>query len=78
MPKAYERIENGVVVEKFLLLPDMTEGRFERFGNRNLFFSREEKINERLPEILMEFQVRLTVTLERILHQLPQAEVAFR
>lgn len=71
MPKAYERIENGVAVEKFLLFPDMTEGRFDRFGNRNLFFSREDKINERLPEILTEFQVRLKVTLEHILQQLP-------
>ena len=69
MPKAYERIENGVAVEKFLLFPDMTAGRFDRFGNRNLFFSREDKINERLPEILEEFQARLQVTLESILQQ---------
>jgi len=71
MPKAYERIESGVAVEKFLLFPDMTEGRFDRYGNRNLFFSREDKINERLPEILAEFQARLTVTLGCILKQLP-------
>ena len=69
LPKAYERIENGVAVEKFLLFPDMTAGRFDRFGNRNLFFSREDKINERLPEILEEFQARLQVTLESILQQ---------
>jgi len=71
IPKAYERIENGVAVERFLLLPDMTEGRFDHFGNRNLFFSREDKINERLPRILTEFQVRLQVTLKSILQQLP-------
>ena len=71
MPKAYERIENGTAVEKFLLFPDMTEGRFDRFGNRNLFFSKEDKINERLPEILSEFQARLKATLENILQQLP-------
>lgn len=71
MPKAYERIESGVAVEKFLLFPDMTEGRFDRYGNRNLFFSREDKINERLPEILAEFQARLIVTLGCILKQLP-------
>ena len=49
----------------------MTEGRFDRFGNRNLFFSKEDKINERLPEILSEFQARLKATLENILQQLP-------
>lgn len=70
IPKAYERIENGVAVERFLLLPDMTAGRFDRFGNRNLFFSREDKINERLPEILAEFQTRLIVTLGKTLERL--------
>lgn len=63
MPKAYERNENGVTMERFLLFPDMTAGRLDRFGNRNLFFSREDKINERLPEIIAEFQARLIVTL---------------
>ncbi len=70
LPKAYERIENGIAVERFLLFPDMTAGRFDRFGSRNLFFSREDKINERLPEILTEFQTRLMVTLEKILKRL--------
>lgn len=71
MPKAYEQIENGVAVERFLFFPDMTDGRFDRFGNRNLFFSRENKVNERLPEILAEFQERLIVTLGCILKRLP-------
>lgn len=70
MPKAYERIENGVAIEKFLLFPDMNGGRFDRFGNRNLFFSRNEKINESLPSILIEFQERLRVTLEHVLEHL--------
>lgn len=70
MPKAYERIERGSAVEKFVLFPDMTQGRFDRYGNRNLFFSREDKINERLPAIVTEFQVRLKVTLETILTRL--------
>lgn len=67
LPKAYERIENGIAVERFLLFPDMTAGRFDRFGNRSLFFSREDKINERLPEIVTEFQTRSIVTLGKIL-----------
>lgn len=70
MPKAYERIENGVAVERFLLFPDITAGRFDRFGNRSLFFSLEDKINERLPEILAQFQTRLIVTLGEILKRL--------
>lgn len=70
MPKAYERIEQGAAVERFILFPDMTQGRFDRYGNRNLFFSKENKINERLPEIVAEFQLRLKVTLEMILTRL--------
>lgn len=70
IPKAYECIEQGVAVEKFILFPDMSHGRFDRFGNRNLFYSREDKINERLPEIVTEFQLRLKVTLKMILTQL--------
>ena len=70
MPKAYERIEQGAAVERFILFPDMTQGRFDRYSNRNLFFSREDKINERLPEIVTEFQLRLKVTLEMILTRL--------
>ncbi|MBY5700699.1 hypothetical protein [Rhizobium leguminosarum] len=67
MPKAYEEIKAGVAVEKFLLFPDMTDGRFDRFKNRNLFFGREDKINLRLPEFVAEFQARQVATLERIL-----------
>ncbi|MGO7968141.1 hypothetical protein ACC720_32455 [Rhizobium ruizarguesonis] len=67
IPKAYEEINDGIVVEKFLLFPDMTDGRFDRFKNRNLFFSREDKINLRLPEFVAECQARQVVTLERIL-----------
>lgn len=70
MPKAYEHIVNGVAVERFLLFPDMTLGRFDRYGNRNLFFSREDKINHRLPDILNKFQQRLIVTLTAILNRL--------
>jgi hypothetical protein len=55
MPKAYERIKQSAAVERFVLFPDMTQGRFDRYGNRNLFFSREDKINGRLPEIFTEF-----------------------
>ncbi|WP_283444156.1 hypothetical protein [Noviherbaspirillum suwonense] len=70
MPKAYEQIEQGRAVERFILFPDMTHGRFDRYGNRNLFFSKENKINKCLPEIVTEFQLRLKVTLEMLLTRL--------
>lgn len=70
MPKAYERIENGASVEKFILFPDMTKGRLDRFGNRTLFFGCEDKINLRLPSILSEFQERQINTLNYIIESI--------
>lgn len=53
--------------ERFVLLPDMGgEGRFEKFKNRNLFYSRQDRINLRLPGIAAEFQHRLLATLGRV------------
>jgi hypothetical protein len=73
MPKAYKVTENSVVVEKFILFPDRsTEGRFEAFKNRNLFYSRDDKINLRLPYVISEFQQREIVTLQMLLRILQQ------
>ena len=67
MPKAYEHIEGGSAIERFVLLPDMTDGRFGRFNNRNLFFGRDDKINLRLPHLIDEFQSRLERTISALL-----------
>jgi len=48
----------------------MTDGRFDRFKNRNLFFGNEGKINLRLPKLIEEFQTRQIATLEQILKPL--------
>lgn len=70
LPKAYKVIVQGNCVEKFILLPDRNEnGRFESYKNRNLFYSREYKINEKLPAIISEFQNRLVNTLELLLER---------
>ncbi len=67
MPKAYENIQGGVAVERFLLMPDMTAGRFDRFNNRNLFFGQEDKINLRLPALIDTFQTRMEATVEALI-----------
>lgn len=66
MPKGYEEIEDGVATEKYLLMPDMTDGRFDRFRNRNLFYGREDKINLRLPFLVTEFLGKQEATLRLI------------
>lgn len=72
MPKAYEVIKGGTAIERFVLWPDMVEGRFERLKNRNLFYGAEHKINQTLPGIIFEFQARQVATLLRILSTLAQ------
>ncbi|UMA67236.1 hypothetical protein LVO79_20895 (plasmid) [Roseivivax marinus] len=66
--KVFERIENGKVTERFVLWPDRTDGRFDRYVNRTLFYGGEDKINLRLPAFVQAFGERQRATLEAI-HQ---------
>jgi hypothetical protein len=66
-PKGYERYVDGVIVERFILFPDMKNGRFEHYVNRKLFYGGEDKINLRLPSIINEFNTRLINTIKVIL-----------
>lgn len=66
-PKVYEDRKDGVVVERFLLLPDRVGGRLSTSTNRNLFYNGEDKINLRLPALLAEFQERILASVNEIL-----------
>lgn len=69
-PKVYESYLEGALVERFILFPDMTNGRLDSFVNRNLFYGREDKLNLRLPALISAFWDRLSLTLERILAEI--------
>lgn len=66
-PKVYEVRANGVVQERFILLPDRENGRLTSYGSRNLFYGNEDKINMRLPSFIAEFQKRLLLTVKETL-----------
>lgn len=66
MPKAYEVIENGTAIERFVLMPDRKDGRFERYKNRRRFYGGEDKINLRLIGLVRGFQARQVATLKAI------------
>lgn len=66
MPKAYEVIVGGQAVERYVLMPDRKEGRFERFKNRHRFYGREDKVNLRLTTLVRGFQARQVETLKAI------------
>lgn len=66
IPKVYQVIENGHIVGKFILLPDMHNGYVKSFKNRKRFFDDENKLNELLPALLEEFWQKLLFTLKAV------------
>lgn len=67
MPKVYKVVKDGCTIDKFILFPDKNDaGFFEKYKNRTLFYSGEDKINLRLPDLLNEFQSRVIQTLRLI------------
>ena len=70
MPKVYKVVEGERAIEKFVLMPDRTDGRLDRYRNRALFYNQEDKINLRLPRLISQFQVKQLATLQRALARL--------
>lgn len=54
-------------IERFVLYPDMSGGRFVAYGNRHHFFSAGTKVNDILPGIHREFLVRLKNSIKVIM-----------
>lgn len=68
-PKLYVRFKDGQPVEKFMLFPDISQGRLATVKGRKHFFSCGTKVNEILPKIHGEFKVRLLATLNILNHK---------
>lgn len=62
--RVFVRYETEVIVEKFILLPDMQNGRPVTRVNRNLFFANEDKLNMRLPGLVADLLNRQIATLK--------------
>jgi len=62
IPKLYFRIENGIVNEKWIYMPDEINGNLVASHNRKRFFAQGIKINDRLPVICDDFWKRLLKT----------------
>jgi hypothetical protein len=60
--RLYESFKRHRLVERFVLIPDMAEGRFEVFKNRSNFYGRDHKINHDLPRIYDDFFQRMLNT----------------
>lgn len=66
MPKVYQIFKGGLLVEKYILLPDLQNGRLKAFKNRKRFFDDDIRLNEVLPSLTIEFWQRLKLTIDSI------------
>lgn len=65
-PKIFVRYGEGIVEERFMLFPDMLQGRLAAVKSRKHFFSKGTRVNSVLPCIHAEFKQRLLQTLVAI------------
>ena len=65
-PKVYIRVDNKIIVERYMLFPDFEEGSLSTVKNRRHFFSADTKVNDALISIHDDFYQRLLFTLKHI------------
>lgn len=61
-PKLFTRFENGEIVERFMLFPDLCEGRLATVKNRKHFFGNGIKVNEVFPKIHRKYKEKVLNT----------------
>lgn len=66
IPKVYQLFQNNIMIEKFIFVPDTTNGIFDSYKNRNRFFNNEIKLNEILPSLITDFWQKLELTIDKI------------
>ncbi|WP_374099026.1 hypothetical protein PGK76_008280 [Riemerella anatipestifer] len=66
IPKVYQQFKQNKMVEKFIYVPDFTNGNFDTFKNRNRFFNNEVKLNEILPKLITDFWSKMETTIDKI------------
>lgn len=66
IPKVYQVFKNYNMIEKFIFIPDSTNGNFDSFKNRNRFFDNEIKLNEELPKLITDFWKKMELTVDKL------------
>lgn len=66
IPKVYQAFKDNVMIEKFIFIPDTTNGIFDTFKNRNRFFNNEVKLNEKLPGLVTDFWEKMEMTIDKL------------
>lgn len=73
-PKAYLKVQDEKIVERYMIFPDFDQGRLTSVKNRRHFFSTETRVNDTLVLIHDEFYKRLLSTLQYINHNAKHSE----
>lgn len=63
-PKVYISYKNNEIVEKFMLLPDYTDGNLVTVKNRKHFFSNGNKVNDILPKLHIDYLQEILATIK--------------
>ena len=72
----YNSISNGIIVDSFILLPDIDKyGNFVTTRSRNKFYSKEEKINITLLDYIMETLEIFRNTINKLKELYPIKEI---
>lgn len=66
IPKVYQVFKDNVMIEKFIFVPDTTNGNFDTYKNRNRFFNNEVKLNEILPGLVTNFWKKMETTIDKL------------
>lgn len=64
IPKVFQLFKDNVLIEKYIILPDHTNGFIDSIKGRKRFFSSGIKLNEILPDLVTDFWKRMLVTLQ--------------
>jgi len=62
-PKIYSRFENGSIVERYMLFPDIDQGHLATVKSRKHFFGCGTRVNDVLPSIHLAYKTRLMNTI---------------
>ena len=65
-PSVYIRTSQNEVKERFMLFPDFIDGHYEKFVNRNHFYSQGLKVNDELPKLHQKFMLYLINTISKM------------
>ena len=63
IPRAFAKVENNTIIERYMLFPDISQGRLATVKNRKHFFGSTNKVNDCLKNIYTELLQRILSTI---------------